>query len=385
MTIPQDLVEQLAGLISGRVQFSAIAPTQYPVLAELAVHQGLGPLLYWTAKQADVDTTTLQPAKAAAQKAAIHAVLLARTLVEVNTALTQAHIPSLWLKGTALAQIAYPQPELRPMGDLDVLVPYEQRQEALRIVQALGYHDSPDFISVYGQVATPEKLSHHYHLTGGVGDQIILELHYRLLGNARQLLPMEQLAWFWGQTQQVNKPTPFTTLKPEAHLLFLCAHALLQHGEADFFLQRFYDIHLLVSTSTLDWALITTQAAALDWSGAVARGLELARQYFDTPVPPAVITQLGQQTGRDAQRLAIMQGPGARGESFVGQLTGLPLREKLRTGCRVGLPSRAYMRQRYNIPAGCWVAPYYLYRWVDQGRALIAWGWQRLTLRIGRK
>ena len=59
---------------------------------------------------------------------------------QVQTALAEANIPAMWIKGSALAHTIYPKPSLRPMCDLDVLVPYDRREAAFEEVTQLGYH-----------------------------------------------------------------------------------------------------------------------------------------------------------------------------------------------------------------------------------------------------
>ncbi len=129
---------------------------------------------------------------------------------------------SLWIKGIALANTLYSQPFLRPMGDLDVLVPYDQRESTLQVVERLGYH----FYETNGQLMSSKEalalnLTHHYHLIGGINDSVVLELHFRLPSADNELLPLDKLAWFWTQTTPLQTSQQFTIPQTEAHLLYL--------------------------------------------------------------------------------------------------------------------------------------------------------------------
>ncbi|MCD8105510.1 MAG: nucleotidyltransferase family protein [Lachnospiraceae bacterium] len=81
---------------------------------------------------------------------------------QVIQLLTAASIPCVILKGSSSAA-NYPQPSLRIMGDIDLLVRPEQQMEAVKALQANGYGDVLD-----------EK--HHCHMTLHK-DEIAVEVH----------------------------------------------------------------------------------------------------------------------------------------------------------------------------------------------------------------
>ncbi len=109
-------------------------PTQYQYLRQQAANQtdwntlpevhGLTPLLYTHLQSAGVAV----PA-AVQQQLQVRAIqhnhanqVRAKALAEALVAFQTAGIDVLVLKGAALAHLVYPQPGLRPMRDVDVLV-----------------------------------------------------------------------------------------------------------------------------------------------------------------------------------------------------------------------------------------------------------------------
>src|ERR1700739_667047 len=70
---------------------------------------------------------------------AVQNLLLHRELSTILRALQESRIPVLALKGIVLAHSVYPDLSLRPMSDLDLLVPPGRREEAVRILQTLDY------------------------------------------------------------------------------------------------------------------------------------------------------------------------------------------------------------------------------------------------------
>ncbi len=96
-------------------------------------------MLYWLAKAQKhaIPEPAASRLVEITHNAAINYAVLERARRQVQTALSEAGIPCLWLKGAALTRTIYPEIGLRPMSDLDVLVPYDQREAALQIAQAL--------------------------------------------------------------------------------------------------------------------------------------------------------------------------------------------------------------------------------------------------------
>lgn len=350
-------------------------------LAGTAIRHNLAPLLLWALKgRADsLDpalAAQMAPLQAQARQVAARYVLLKTARAHVQTTLSAAGIPALWLKGAALAETVYPQPVLRPMGDLDVLVPFERQTEALAALKAAGYADEPrdPLAAQTAAFLPPDETHHHYNLVGGPGGGVRVELHFRL---AREILPdLAALDWFWSQTQQAVDRTGatlgFKTLRPEAHLLYLCAHALLQHGEAQIGLLHVYDLHLLATVYNLDWALIVERAVALRWTYPVERALALAQEYFATLVPAWVAEQLRARRPADEDTRIVRQisDGDTRWVKTIRGLRDLTLRQRVALVWRLVFPPRAYLRTRYQVRPGVPLLLYYPYRWWDQARGV---------------
>jgi hypothetical protein len=64
-------------------------------------------------------------------------------LAEILDALDRSSIAPLVLKGAALAWMIYPSPDLRPMSDVDLLVPREAAPAAADALAAIGFRRTP--------------------------------------------------------------------------------------------------------------------------------------------------------------------------------------------------------------------------------------------------
>lgn len=346
----------------------------WPALAQIAEREKVAPMLLH-AIAPDATYSTLPPeyqplAQVVAENAARY--LVHRTvLLQVNAVLAEAQIPALWLKGAALAHTVYPQPSLRPMSDLDVMVPLDRREQAVAVIEQLGFERHN---------LTGRDEPHHYVYHGGPNRQVSVELHWRF---SPSILPdMDDLRWFWTQTQpltfQNGAPHTALMLRPEAHLLFLCSHATLQHGEGQLVLRQYLDIHLLIEKTPIDWETLIDRAVHLKWTYAVERALTVTQEYFATALPDTVIATLRARRPPDEDTRIINQlrAPESRLVRVIRSFRQSSPTDRRRELRWLILPPRHYMRTRYHIPARVPAWPYYPYRWLDQMQGIIRGIWQ---------
>lgn len=369
----------LASLIARRVR-----PADVPVhlrlpLTDLALRRRLAPMLWWTLKQTGgdpVDWPGGAALAASAHRAAAIYALMAESQCRITAALDAARIPAVWIKGAALAPTVYPEPSLRPMLDLDLLVPIQQRHPALKAIENLGYAYCHNGYFRNKNVDTrflQRIASHHDNLVGGRASPVMIELHFRLLSHGNDvLLPVDRLAWFRDQTEPfaLDGCASCMGLAPEAHLLYLAAHNVLQHRETH--LLGDLDLYWLLDRRTIDWPKAIRQAVCLGWTAPVARALERAVALFGCAVPETVFVELRDRrpAHEDPRLIQNRRPPGAACETAWRILSQLTWLEKLRYLGHSLTPCARYMRWRYDVPPARPIWPLYLYRWFDQGRQL---------------
>jgi hypothetical protein len=169
---PTQLLALLWGLLSGAEippldPASGIAPA---ALADLAEAHGVAPLLYKkiSGLPQPFSAAVIQKLESSYYQSAGRAQLLQAELDRLAAAFDGAGLPWLPLKGAALAWSVYPDPALRPMNDLDLLVAPRDLLTAVRLAGRLGYRF--------------EKLTYHALLRGGPAAAVPLELHWTLPG-----------------------------------------------------------------------------------------------------------------------------------------------------------------------------------------------------------
>src|SRR6187401_1499244 len=108
-----------------RVDLTAIAPS----VIERALELGLGPVVAHLAGTADRLPGRPYAERIRADELTAHVLTTAAydSLARALAAAREIECPVILLKGAATALLYYPSPHLRPMGDIDLLVPIERR------------------------------------------------------------------------------------------------------------------------------------------------------------------------------------------------------------------------------------------------------------------
>ena len=371
-----DSLHILASLISNKISPRSLEDNQWAEIVETAVRHDLAPMLYWITKDQVPylkSDPRLIPLKQTANETAAKFSLFENARRQIDSAMAKAGIPTIWLKGIALAYTVYPQPWLRPMVDLDVLVPFHQRKNALNTANSLGFV-APEEPDVLDLDIIPEDLKQHYKLFGGPANSVFLELHYKLLVSAGvELLTLQQLDWFWENTSKITVgQNSIQIFNHEANFIYLCAHALLQHGAVDMPLLRIFDLHMLILKTKVNWQIVVDRAIHLKWSYAVEYALNLTITFFGTPVPTWVLDELSTRRSPEENsfKLTRFQGKGHRWERRMMELSNLSYSARLQVIFKKLFPPKKFMQKRYAITPGHLVLPYYFYRWFDASRQI---------------
>jgi len=165
----------------------------WDALAGLARHEELEPLLYAALREQPwAPAPLLDDLRSATMRNASRNTLLLAELEAVLAALAAASIPALVLKGAALVYRVYGNIALRPMVDLDLLLPRADLPAALDLLAAAGYHPPQ------AEPAAGLTLDFENEVLLRKADRIdlLLEPHWSLFDSPyyQRCLP---IAWFW--------------------------------------------------------------------------------------------------------------------------------------------------------------------------------------------
>jgi GT2 family glycosyltransferase len=202
--------------------------------------------------------------------------------------LRSAGIPVLFLKGAPLALQHYGDLGLRPMADIDVLVPWDDAPRALDRLASAGWVD------LGGR--SRAQLFRRYHGSGLVhpdGGQ--LDLHWHL--GTPLLLPGDERASsddFWTAGVPFVVPAhgiDALTLCPTDMLLHVIAHGLWAGSAST--VRWVADARVVIGAGdSIEWSRLVHQATRRRIAPLVGDALRYLVEVVDAPVPAAVITEL---------------------------------------------------------------------------------------------
>lgn len=339
------------------------SPDDWTVVAERAGHHGLSPLLYFSLKNSsrlpEIPTVVADRLKTAHFRTSVANMLAYHELARLLDALASDETPVILLKGSALAPQIYPDPGLRPFGDLDLLVPEARIAKVVTLLQARGYAPLPEMSSGFER-----KFSGQQAFSRGGPQPAQLDLHWHLFVIAyyRKRIPID---WFWHHTAQLEiDGETVCAFSPEAQLLHLCAHYTLHHHEER--LVWLFDLASLVSKNRekLNWDEILEAINAFGLALPIQSALARMTNWWGVSIPSEITRKLEKLRPTPYERILYTLAAAGGSEARV-VLDGLALPSmSARMGfwSRHMLPTPGYMLVRYRIRDRRMVPIYYLWR-----------------------
>jgi hypothetical protein len=243
------------------------------------------PLLYWNLRRQGCTHSTMGILKGIHRRAWVENRMLFERLRPALETLHRAGIPTLLLKGAPLALLYYADVALRPMSDLDILVPEDRALEAMQALEGQGWRQST---TRKFRIARKRDLSFRHALDFENADGLKIDLHWHVLSLAcfsgadddfwRDSVPME----FEG--------VPTRTLLPTDHLLHACAHGLAWSAIPP--MRWVADASVVLSSSAIDWPRLLALARRTRVAPLAGEGLRYLADLLRAPVPGAVLQDL---------------------------------------------------------------------------------------------
>lgn len=309
----------------------------WPSLSEdevrLLVDHGVAPLIYATQALPELR-------RAAIQAAAVES-LRAEDLRGVLSALATRGLDVVITKGTALAYDVYPAPELRPRGDVDLLVAPEQADATMEAFRAIGFREQLTSGDEHGlrQVtlsrADGHGVRHDYDLHWDVANTPVFASTLRFRDVAK--LPLPHLG-----------PHAWGLAHPDA-LLLACIHRVAHHHDSERLIWL-VDIALLRDRMTGDehrrfWC----QAADARVVGVCRRSIELADAWLSrSPHDRAEDYLEPEALTRDEPSSAFLDRDLTYGEEMLLNFRALPWRARAQRLWQLAFPPKAFVQQSFG-------------------------------------
>jgi len=254
---------------------------------ELAVRHGVAPMAFKRLKQdgARVPDAAWDRLRSNYLASAGRNARLLRHLAPVLAGLREAGIPVIVLKGALLAETVYADPGLRPMNDVDLMVPRPDLARALAVLADMG-----------GVPASIPDIDwccrFSAHLPEVMVDGLAVEIHWTVVNPAGPIRVDPDGLWQRAQPARVAG-TDVLELAPEDLVLHLCLGAALRDRLGSGLLP-FCDIAASIRhfAPELDWNAVTGRARNWAMARYAALALLLARELLAVEVPPDAIERL---------------------------------------------------------------------------------------------
>jgi len=237
-----------------------------------------------------------------------------RICCDVLLLLANEGIPTIVLKGTALAETVYDNPVFRHCHDIDILIGDEDMSRAASLLPALGF-------SAFNQ--RPEPKSYHFKLEHQSG--LPLELHTRLFQ-----IPYHNtlLTEMWKRSHsELIVGVPARTLAASDALLHVCGHAF--YSEKRESLRWVTDAWFLIDRRRdLDWDLLLECTRRTRLLLPLSVTLGYLAESLNAAIPSTFLSRLFDAAARTnaSQREFALFGarfaPGGGFRNLVGKATG---------------------------------------------------------------
>lgn len=331
-----------------------LTQAEWQQLDALAATHRLRPLLAWLHRDDPRIPVALRETWRAARRAgAAQALRAAGELRRVVALLAaEGHAP-IALKGAWLAWHAYPEPALRPMRDLDLLLPAGTALAAFRCLERHGYRSHG-----HGHLPAAEAARLSKHMPPLLAPSgVWIELHQRLAEPPGRMDHRAPLAPLAGAAARAITADGIRYLEPTDLVAHLAIHAAYDH-RLDCGPLLLTDMVYAVAASPIDWDRFWADAAREGWERGARLVLQLAAQFApDAPIvfpsgqtpPPAALIALAPDLL--LQDLDTRQSAGVLASTRLGGWRGL-LARSLRMRARAGAAQPA--RADFAVEGGYW-------------------------------
>jgi len=358
------------------------SPRHWQSLAAMAQQEGLAPLLYWRLRQAGLlNTIPLPVTESLRQKyyrTGAAAAVCTSQLHDLLPRCRKAGVMVIILKGAVLAELHYPNPALRPMSDIDILVKHHDLDDLALILAQAGYRTDTPLPDGQGTPPTAYLTTRLYRRQDGGG--LPLHVHTHLLNSTvpnDYFLANFPLAPIWAAAKSVLiAGTEALILDPRHQVLHLAEHSLrVTHSLTR--LQYLYDIDRTIRNSghETDWQALCDEATAWGMASFLYHPLALASQWLKTPLPPSVLNRLRPMKAGLLERLfALLLAGNIRrpGLSYLLHLSRQPSgKAQLAFLARTAFPPRQVIARRNGISLDQVGARAYLRRVAEIAAALM--------------
>ena len=286
-----------------------------------------------------------------------HLSTAARNLISLHsthlilTALREAGIQAMGLKGVYLLEHVYPEISTRSMSDIDILVKKQDLSKSLQVMRSLGYRTTS-----YFNLSDENFDTKHVPPMEKDGLHPV-ELHWTLLEEDEPFRIDADDLWRRAIPARIAD-VETAALCPEDLILHLSLHLTYQHY-LTLGLRGLLDIALVIHTfhTQINWQKLVRVAQSWGSEKVTALTLQLVESQLGVPIPPEVIPMLVPEgiepSLLENARIQLLNRP-STANLITADLYALTASRGLLSKLKIGLERvfipRIALARIYNVP-----------------------------------
>ncbi len=334
-------------------RLKSVSAAAWQAVAGLARDHFLAPLLHYRLKLLGITLpeNVAERLKRAYILNSARNIRLYRELEKILQRLSQENIPVIVLKGAYLAQAVYADLGLRPMADIDLLIPAGVMERAIDQLKSCGFTPWRTFY------LEPDS-NLYYHAPEMVKNEIIVEPHWTLA--QKSILPQIDPEGLWARALKTTMGKSHVwALSPGDLILHLAVHLAYKHHFSSQLLSL-YDIKEVLQKfkTDLNWPAIIQNCQAWQAQRGMYLALRLVGELFGIEVPEQDLEALRPadwtEKALEWAKIRLFQTHPVLSENFIRVMHGSRLSERLAALVKGLFPSRAVMAMLYGVPPGSW-------------------------------
>jgi hypothetical protein len=269
------------------VRSAAAAPIDWPRFLRVVRRHQLVGLVHEALTRVQVPSEIAREISAQAAAIVREDLNIARESLRIQRLFDEANVPVLFIKGTALALLAFANLGLRSSEDIDLLVTCEALPAATALMFRAGYqryNPAPDINEARLQLLMPLRKDFGFvHKVTGIR----IELHWRLFLNPHAMVEPSFLA---SRVVPLSGGEGLRTLGEDDLFAYLCMHGALHWWNR---VKWIADINALLASIPEDGVKRLVDGAEARGAGrAAAQALILCRTLLQTPLPTSLMATL---------------------------------------------------------------------------------------------
>ena len=264
------------------------------VMPALDVH-AITPLLYLRLRDARLLSALPQGFREALyvtfQDNALRSLVFERELERIIAAFAIERIPLCLLKGLATGRLVYGSPAERPIGDLDLLVSFDDMERARRTLRGVGY-ESIGWAGLDRVARWQHAFRSEMPMLCTRPDRygLVTELHWSLLEIPYYIQHID-MAGIWADSTPASGHSGVRLPDPATLLIHSAAHLALHHSR-ELRLIWLLDLDRLARWDQMDWPAVLEKTESWGLGRAVHTALDVTRRWLATPIPADAMGRL---------------------------------------------------------------------------------------------